>query len=149
MRSFFIWLASFFMFIFVVSMLEQQFDYFIFMSDFLPLWIFFLLFFLDSDGSIKQLWYAVVRAVKMTIYNLPLLFVSMAFLWVATVIAVRSFVLIIHYLASAWFATYTLEVVALLLFYACLFKPLLINIWTNIYIKKLHEMPDLYFKQPK
>ncbi len=105
--------------------------------DFVPLCIFFILFYLDSDGSIKQLWTAVVRAVKMTVYNLPLLLVLM----IAVTLPV--FMLFIHANSYQW-----PEYIGLLLD-IFLLKPLLINLWTNIYIKKLHEMPELYFNQPK
>ncbi len=106
------------------------------LADFIPLWIFFILFFLDSDGSITELWNAVVRAVKMTLYNLPLLLILM----IVTVLPV--FVLAKFILSWQWPAY-----IAPLL-YIVLLKPFIINIWTNIYIKKFHEMPELYFKQP-
>lgn len=110
------------------------------LSDFVPLLTFFILFFLDSDGSVKQLWYAAVRAVKMTVYNLPLLVI----LVVGMVLPVF---MLIRYGTSHQWSGYIY--VGALLLYLLLLKPLIINIWTNIYIKKLHEMPDLYFKQPK
>lgn len=110
------------------------------LSDFVPLLIFFILFYLDSDGSIKQLWIAAVRAVKMTVYNLPLLLVLM------TVIALPVLMLIKYATSHQWSGYMN---TGAFLLYVLILKPLLINLWTNIYIKKLHEMPDLYFNQPK
>lgn len=106
-------------------------------THYIPLWIFFILFFLDSDGSIKEFWTSVVRAVKMTVYNLPLL---MILIFVVSLVGgVFAKLIVLHRLLAY----------ASLFMYLFLLKPLVINIWTNIYIKKLHEMPDLYFKQPK
>lgn len=105
---------------------------FLLLADFMPLWIFFILFFLDSDGGIKQLLFAAVRAVQMTVYNLPLLIV------LVFALVVPSFILAHATVAYQW-----PEYIGLLL-YLFLLKPLLINIWTNIYIKKLHETPKLY-----
>lgn len=110
------------------------------LPDFVPLLTFFILFFLDSDGSIKELWTAAVRAVKMTVYNLPLLLILM------TIITVPVLMLFTYGTLHQWSGYMNL---GMLLLYIFLLKPLLINLWANIYIKKLHEMPDLYFNQPK
>lgn len=100
---------------------ECIFDIFV-LADFLPVWIFFILFFLDSDGSIKQLWYSMVRAVKMMIYNLPLLLLLM-------VVA-----LLPNFIMSRFLDYHPLVAVA---FYILLLKPFLINIWTNVYVKNV------------
>lgn len=111
------------------------------LPDFVPLLTFFILFFLDSDGSVKQLWNAVVRAVKMTVYNLPLLLVLM-------MVITLPMLMLAKYATSYQWSGYAWNIGAPL-FYMFLLKPLLVNIWTNIYIKKVHEMPELYFNQPK
>jgi hypothetical protein len=94
----------------------------------IPVCIFFILFFLDSDGSIKQLWYATINSVKMTVNNLPLLIL----LIVATLLPI---LILTKYVPSHQLPKYAWNIV-----YLFLLAPFLINIWTNIYVKKLHEM---------
>lgn len=152
MLPFFPRLVAFFIVVFMLHLLFLQgaFGALPFLVDFVPLWIFFLLFYYDSNGNIKQLWYAVVRAIKMTAYNLPLLSILMVVLFFVTMVAVRSFTAVVNSLlaplaVSKAFDFYT---VAYMLFFACIFKPIVISIWATIYRKNLCKLPNLYFNQP-
>lgn len=106
-------------------------------SGFSPLFTFYLLFFLDSDGSVGELWRAFARAFKMFLYNLPLSFVLSV---VFSIILSFSFVPNMLVMKSEGIMRECLGLFIV---------TLLVNVWANIYIKKLHEKPELYFNQPK
>jgi hypothetical protein len=92
-----------------------------------------ILFFLDSDGSFKELWRSVVRAFTMIAYNLPLMGIFFAL----------EIGIVFGYQKLGCYETWWLASVPFLL------SVPLINIYTNFYIKKVHEQPDLYFDVPK
>jgi len=92
-----------------------------------------ILFFLDSNGSLLQLGRAIVRTVMMVIYNAPIV----ALFCTLEVIA------FFGYQATGCYQTWWLSLVPFFLSIP------IINLWTNFYIKKVHEQPDLYFDGPK
>lgn len=105
-------------------------------------YIFFLLFFLDSDKKPMQVLFSWLRAIKMTWYNFPICFVvTISYIFLKGLIDyyVWSIVLI----DPTSFERFPFLNGSLLL------DPIVICIFANIYIKRLHEQFDLYFKQPK
>jgi hypothetical protein len=119
-----------------------------------PLYFFALLFFLDSPKRLLylqkinghracDLLFSVIRALKMIIYNFPLL------LCIGLAIRILEdtfgYLFISPLLVSGVplfriFRIFHIIGVALL--------PVSVCLYTNIYIKKLHDQFDLYFKQP-
>lgn len=109
-----------------------------------PAYFFGVLFFLDSGKNIffydnkvymtnNDLLMSWWRAFLMVIYNYPLLVVINLFFY-APVYGVYSYV---------FFAPLLHNVIGAFLL------PITVCTYTNIYIKKLHDQFDLYFKQPK
>jgi len=92
--------------------------------------MFYLLFFLDSDGSLWQAVYSFVRAIKMFIFNLPLIII----LYVP---------LTIYEVAIGGMPLIVFQVITWLL------VPVTVCIWVTLFTKRLHDQPDLYFSQPK
>lgn len=112
-----------------------------------PLGVLFMLFFFDSEGSIKSLWMSLVRAVKMVIFNLPVLFILCSILYVLLQIQDRVFFIFIEQMRSDSMVT---KIVLLLQScFLLLLQLAAICIWNTIYIKRLHDQPDVYFNQPK
>lgn len=113
--------------------------------------IFFTLFFLDSaPPSLKTVAVSIGRAIKMIIYNYPFFFVIYVF---ALLIGFFLLILLIFFLTVIIilkgrlivmpFLNVIVDVIFKLLF------PLYICIFTNFYIKQVHEHFDLYFgKRP-
>ena len=92
-----------------------------------------ILFFLDSDGSLRELCRSVVRALTMIVYNLPLMSILFAF----------EIGGVFGYQKLELYGTWWLVSMPFIL------SVFLINLYTNLYIKKTHEQPDLYFDVPK
>jgi hypothetical protein len=96
-----------------------------------PLSIFFILFFLDSAHGPRNFFLSMWYSLKMIIFNYPLL--------VVMIICFNVPVIIIN---KVFFPTsMTLNMLAALLL------PIGVCTYANIYIKKLHDQFDLYFKQ--
>jgi len=102
--------------------------------------IFFIFFFLDSDHTIRQLLQSLFRSVKMTFYNYPIcLFFGLIILGLE--IAFSFFAVIFLF---AWEeVTIFLRVIDLV--NKVVFVPIQLSVFSNIYIKKLHEQFDYYF----
>lgn len=109
-----------------------------------PAYFFGVLFFLDSDKNIlfydnkrymtnNDLLMSWWRAFLMVVYNYPLLvIVGLAFYFpVYVVLSYVSFAPLLHNIIGAFLL------------------PITVCTYTNIYVKKLHDQFDLYFKQPK
>lgn len=122
-----------------------------------PLYIFCLLFFLDSDKKLKQLLFALFRGFKMFIYNYPLYFILffgfVLFRYVVMLAVAYFFILFAGQLFTFFngraalviqITQATSEIIDV-----SFLMPLMICMFANIYIKKLHEQFDIYFKQPK
>jgi hypothetical protein len=100
-----------------------------------PLFSFIIFFVLDSDGGIKNIFLAIIRGIKMVIYNYPFCFILF------TLFKMLDFI--------AWY---------LILFvgssYAVLITPIWLlllviplSIWNNFYIKRLHDQFGLYYPE--
>lgn len=115
----------------------------------IPLWptpfsvwdIFLILFFLDSEGGPKNFFLSMWYALKMIIFNYPLL----AILGIILHAPKWLFELIYFHLNGSAFV-YPVVIFNIL---GALLLPIGICIYANIYIKKLHDQFDLYFKQPQ
>ncbi len=102
-------------------------------TPFSPLYIFLVLFFLDSghmpSDFLRSLW----NSLKMIIYNLPLLIIMG-----------------ICFNLPVWFY-YRLPIWLVPTFFnlcAAVLAPIGVCFYANIYIKKLHDQFDLYFQSP-
>jgi hypothetical protein len=103
--------------------------------------VFVVLFFLDSRGGPKNFFLSMWYALKMIIFNYPLLAVIGILLhlpfWLINVVYLYQY----NYL-------FVLPIVISNML-AILFLPIGICTYANIYIKKLHDQFDLYVKQPQ
>ncbi len=103
------------------------------------LYMIFLLFAFDSDGSPIALYTALKNSLKMIIYNFPV------FLLLYLVLGILG--ILVHSLvgsALGYFEGFTIATVLYILF-----TPIQVAFITNIYIKFLHSQPTLYFHQPE
>jgi hypothetical protein len=97
-----------------------------------PELIFFVLFFADSDGGLKNIFASFWNTLKMVVYNFPLIFL------INFVFGVSLFLL-----------SYFLNISSLMqIIIGAFLMPIGVCIYTNIYIKRLHDQFDLYNKQP-
>ncbi len=123
-----------------------------------PVYIFFLMFLLDSDKRPKQFALSFYRAFKMVIYNYPLcwLFV-MGFYCIGYIvyygIGLQMPYLVLQGVQADWAVSWSLATKIILSltiwFLKVLLVPIPVCIFANIYIKKLHEQFDVYFTKPK
>ncbi len=97
-----------------------------------PELILFVLFFADSDGGLKNIFVSFWNALKMIIYNLPL-FAVIVFAFSFPLVLIDKFV-------------YISSLVKIVI--ESFLMPIGVCTYTNIYIKRLHDQFDLYFKQP-
>lgn len=107
--------------------------------------VFVVLFFLDSRGGLKNFFLSMWYALKMIIFNYPLLAVIGIILnlpmWLCN--------LVYLYMYNTMFIfPYTMQI-AMPSLIGILFLPIGICTYANIYIKKLHDQFDLYVKQPQ
>ena len=103
------------------------------LSAYSPLYIFMVLFFADSEGSIKNMFVSMWQSLKMIVYNYPLL-------------AIMG---ICFYLPHFILSQYILISPLVKMLIGILLLPIGICTYANIYIKKLHDQFDLYIKQPQ
>ena len=101
--------------------------------------IFFLFFALDTRGSFSELIQAARNAGVMIVYNLPLM--TVLYLVISTM---HIFVYYLVRLALSYWGGLTMVVILYLIFI-----PIAVAFISNIYIKRLHDQPELYFTQPK
>lgn len=106
-----------------------------------PFVIFFLLFILDSDKTIRSFLFSGVRALKMVLYNYPFCFVTFTVLLSLFLMVKWLIAFFISVIPTYWHSVSYVFIVLLL--------PLPICFFTTLYIKKLHEQFVLYFgEQP-
>lgn len=103
------------------------------------LYMLFLLFTFDSDGSSIQLIIAFKNSVRMLLYNFPIFLVLLGILSIINVILSFLIYFAIHYFGGL--------TIALLLY--ILVVPIQIALISNLYIKFIHAQPSLYFNQPE
>ena len=94
--------------------------------------IFSILFFLDSAQEPKNFLISLWYSIKMIIFNFPLL---------AVVGICFNVPVLIYYSLPIWLAPIAREI------FAALLLPIGVCLYANIYIKKLHDQFDLYFKR--
>lgn len=99
-------------------------------SAYSPWWIFLVLFYVDSEGGWNNLFLSMWRTLKMIIFNYPLLIV-MGICFYLPIFIVNK-----HIFISPLMRT----------FLSSLLLPIGVCTFANIYIKKLHDQFDLYFK---
>ena len=102
-------------------------------------YLFFLLFFLDTDGTWASLISAMRNGFRMLMYNLPLCVVVYAALGCINIVLFYLVAFALSYFGGLTIAG----------FLYVLFVPIEIALVTNLYIKLLHGQPSLYFKQPE
>ncbi len=102
------------------------------------LYVLFALFVFDTDSKSVALFQSVQRTAIMVLYNLPLIIVLNLIMQAAEM----GLYLLLAFvnLDTQFFAWYILWLGMM---------PFIVNIWANLYIKKIHEHPDLYFVIPK
>jgi hypothetical protein len=114
------------LFLFVIPMLMWP-------NGLAPWYIFFLLFFIDSVQNVQNFLWSAWRALKMVVYNYPLLLVIGLFFYTPLFI-------FYSYVELASTAQNVL---------GAFLMPISVCTYTNVYIKKLHDQFDLYFRQPR
>lgn len=103
------------------------------------LWyVLFAFFGFDTDGTLSSILIVIRRMIVMVLYNLPL--VAIVNFFIHALEWCVYYVLMYLGLDTHFFIAFIVWLIAM---------PLIVNIWANIYIKKLHEHPDLYFVSPK
>jgi len=107
--------------------------------------VFLVLFFLDSRGGPKNFVLSMWYALKIIIFNYPLLVVIGIILnlplWIGNLVY-------LHMYNTALVFPYTMQITIPNLI-GIFLLPIGICTYTNIYIKKLHDQFDLYVKQPQ
>ncbi len=122
-------------------------------------YIFTVLFFADSDGGPKNFFRSIWNAIKMIIFNFPLVIPIGAVFYGVGLIG-RQFIeplfmpdspviqMVGHLYTLQGFVPYPQFFIALNLISALLL-PICVCTFANIYIKRLHDQFDLYVKQPQ
>jgi hypothetical protein len=104
-----------------------------------PLHIFFILFFADSTGTLKDCFLSLWYGLKMIIFNLPLLTIMGLIIYV---LSAKFFLFVLPYINHPdWSYSLISDTLTALLL------PISVCIYTNIYIKRLHDQFDLYFNK--
>lgn len=112
----------------------------IFVIPFLFMWyVFFMLFTLDSFGAMKDVVRAARSGAVMIWYNLPLCAVIFFVLGLLNIALYESVTRMLGYWGGLTIATILYLI----------FIPIEVALLVNVYIKRLHDQPELYFDQPK
>jgi hypothetical protein len=106
-----------------------------------PLILFFVFFVLDMPLGFKNWYKAQIFAEKMLIYNAPALVIL-------GIVLFGSYTIVEYIFSSACILDLCRYPMFKYLFYF-LPEPILASVMCNFYVKRLHEQPQLYFKQPK
>lgn len=106
-------------------------------------YIFTVLFFADSEGGPKNFLLSLWNAIKMVVYNLPLLFILGMVIymsgWVGAQLTEQLLIARDMPIYPQFFLFFNLI--------GALVLPIGVCIYANIYIKKLHDQFDLYFNK--
>jgi hypothetical protein len=113
--------------------------------------VFLILFFLDSEKNLKSFFLSVWYALKMIVFNFPLMLCVHVVIWLSTAVIFSIVNLIMigtvafgmsigSPIGSLFYVGLVYSIIMILLL------PISICIYANIYIKKLHDQFDLYFK---
>ena len=120
--------AHFFQFSILISFLSLLLSFFQWSFN-----VFCVLFFTDTDGGFKNYFLSLWAALKMSIYNLPLICVINACFFLPIIFFNH--------------VVYISPVMKLII--GAFLMPIGVCTYANIYIKRLHDQFDLYFKQPQ
>jgi len=115
-----------------------------------PFYIFLILFFLDSAKGPKNFLFSAWNALKMILYNLPLLAIVGCFFYLIGRLFFKLMLIVIASVVSDEVMLPESLWAGLLLYniLAALLVPIGVCTYANIYIKKLHDQFDLYFQSP-
>ena len=114
-----------------------------------PVFVFFFMFFFDSGKRPKDILFSFYHALKMVLYNYPVCLI-ITYCLHGILELLGTFPLGLPLILKLWWPMQTyINIYPLFNFVALLVAPILICIFANIYIKKLHEQFDVYFPQPK
>lgn len=106
-------------------------------------YIFTVLFFADSHGGPKNFLLSLWKALKMIFFNLPLILIVGVAIYLCGLIGIQC--------VAQLLAIYSIPVYPYLFLFVnvlgALLLPMSVCIFANIYIKRLHDQFDLYFKQ--
>jgi hypothetical protein len=106
--------------------------------------VFLLLFFLDSEKGPKHFLFSMWNALKMIVFNFPLMLCVYAAMWLLNIVVSGFIFAIVELVGTNPFILQCLGLLQSLLI--VLLLPIGVCIYANIYIKKLHDQFDLYFK---
>jgi hypothetical protein len=114
--------------------------------------IFLILFFLDSEKGPKNFLLSMWYALKMILFNFPLMICIYAIMWCLNAVIFgtieKLLIEIVKLGGMSWWALGLLHYAGLLQStIAVLLLPIGVCTYANIYIKKLHDQFDLYFKK--
>ncbi len=113
-----------------------------------PWAVFLVLFFIDSAGGPKNFFLSMWNALKMVVFNCPLLVVVFGLIVYLPVWLLRNIfyngTTLQHLLLASLLPTAKIAVTDNLL--GALLLPIFVCTYANIYVKKLHDQFDLYFK---
>lgn len=94
-----------------------------------------LFFFFDTQGSAKDGIDSTFNTIKMVVFTLPVIIVFTGLLWGLM------WLLFLGIGSNDFFYASFASVFVVI--------PVSVNVWSNLYIKRLHEQPSLYFNLPK
>lgn len=111
----------------------------------------FIFFMFDMSFGVKNALKSLVFAIKMFWYNAPGLFLIIGANFVLVILQIRILQGVIQ--SAIWESLHGHHIQY---FFKCMYFfnyfiviPIIVSIIGNFYIKRLHEQPQLYFKQPK
>ena len=108
-------------------------------------YIFTVLFFADSEGGPKSFLLSLWNALKMIVFNVPLLLILGGIVYLSGWLGCQC----LGWLVLAYNIPLYPQVFLLCNLLGALLLPIGVCIYTNIYIKKLHDQFDLYFNKPQ
>jgi hypothetical protein len=98
-----------------------------------PVFLYSVLFFADSEGSLRAWVGSLWRAIKMVIYNWPFFFIS---------ISLFGLIFLFIIVRISFITTGSLLTAAIIFF---LLQPLIATYFKNFYVKRVHDQFKLYF----
>jgi len=103
---------------------------------------FFTLFYIDTRGTVGDIWVSFLRALRMGKYNYPFC-LTLSFVLFALFLIVAFFILLV---AIGFVDMQLYAVLAIYKICNLLFLPISISFFTNFYIKRLHDQFKLYVR---
>lgn len=105
----------------------------------LPAFLFSVLFFADSEGSIREWFNSLWRGVKMVFYNWPFCFISLV-----VFLLIGAGILMLSYSLARLLLSVTEYFSVAGILFLCL-VPFMVTYFKNFYIKRVHDQFKLYF----